>query len=132
MNKVSRRLSIVLASGMVIYLASLTKFIHLFQCPLYYVIGIPCPTCGMTRAFDALIHLDLNQALYYNPSFILVIVVVIVFIFEDYLELKLVKKIYTICLILLVLIYLIRMIIYFPNHDVLNYNQASLLNKLLK
>jgi hypothetical protein len=132
MNQVFKRLSIVISTGIAIYLVSLTTFIHIFECPLYYLIGIPCPTCGMTRAFDALLSLDIMQAFYYNPSFILVFIVVFVFIFEQYINNKLVKKIYTICLILLVLIYIIRMIIYFPNHDVLNYNQESLLNKLLK
>jgi hypothetical protein len=132
MNQVIKRVTLITGLGMAVYLATLTSFVHLFQCPLYYVIGIPCPTCGMTRAFESLIELDIMQAFYYNPSFILVIVVVIVFVFEEYIDRKLVTKIYYICLILLVLIYIIRMFIYFPNHDVLNYNQESLLNKLLK
>jgi hypothetical protein len=36
-------------------------------CPLHALSGIPCPTCGMTRATTALLHGDLAGALIWNP-----------------------------------------------------------------
>jgi len=36
-------------------------------CPLHHLTGIPCPTCGSTRAGLALLHADLLGALALNP-----------------------------------------------------------------
>ncbi|MCK5811355.1 MAG: DUF2752 domain-containing protein [Clostridiales bacterium] len=39
-----------------------------YQCPIYSVFHIPCPTCGLTRAFVLFAHLDFKRAYMYNPS----------------------------------------------------------------
>ncbi len=39
-----------------------------YQCPIYSVFHIPCPTCGLTRAFVLFAHFDFNKAYTYNPS----------------------------------------------------------------
>lgn len=36
-------------------------------CPLHALSGIPCPTCGTTRAASALLHGDISRALAWNP-----------------------------------------------------------------
>jgi Protein of unknown function (DUF2752) len=36
------------------------------QCPLRSLIGIPCPTCGMTHSFVALVQGDVFQAVQYH------------------------------------------------------------------
>jgi hypothetical protein len=36
-------------------------------CPFRALTGHPCPGCGMTRAFSAIAHGDLWQAVLYNP-----------------------------------------------------------------
>ena len=38
-------------------------------CGFLRCFGIPCPTCGMTRAFLSLFRLDLAAAFAYNPAF---------------------------------------------------------------
>ena len=43
-------------------------------CPFKYVTGIPCPGCGGTRAFFALVHGHIAEAVMINPLSVLVIV----------------------------------------------------------
>lgn len=38
-------------------------------CPIKFLTGISCPGCGMTRAWLALLRLDLHAALAYHPLF---------------------------------------------------------------
>ena len=40
-----------------------------FGCPFYRLTGIPCPGCGMTRAFLAAARLDFGAAFAYHPLF---------------------------------------------------------------
>jgi hypothetical protein len=35
-------------------------------CPLHGVVGLPCPSCGLTRALTALAHGDVVTALWWN------------------------------------------------------------------
>jgi len=37
-------------------------------CPLLTFTGIPCPFCGMGRAFVSIENFDIKQSFYYNPS----------------------------------------------------------------
>lgn len=36
-------------------------------CPLHALSGIPCPTCGVTRAVAALLHGEVGRAIILNP-----------------------------------------------------------------
>lgn len=40
---------------------------YFYRCPFYSITGIPCPGCGMTRAFLAAVRMDWRQALRWNP-----------------------------------------------------------------
>lgn len=46
----------------------------MYKCPFKFIFGISCPGCGMTRAFLALITLNLKDAFYYHPLFPVVII----------------------------------------------------------
>ena len=37
------------------------------SCPIMYLIKIPCPTCGMTRAILSLVRFDIKGYMAYNP-----------------------------------------------------------------
>ena len=49
-------------------------------CPIRAIFGIPCPTCGVTRAFLSLARLDIYGYLHYNvmavPLFLAVILTI--------------------------------------------------------
>ena len=41
----------------------------LVGCPLQRLTGIPCPACGMSRAWSCVLHFQFRQALQYHPLF---------------------------------------------------------------
>ena len=47
-------------------------------CPTRIIWGIPCPSCGTTRAVRALFHGEWMASLYYNPLGILVALMMVV------------------------------------------------------
>ncbi len=53
---------------------NLTK---IFACPLKTYTGVPCLTCGMTRSFVLLVHLEIAQAFLMNPVVFLTIVLLL-------------------------------------------------------
>ena len=42
-----------------------------WRCPALSLFGIPCPSCGSTRAFAALAQFDLLAAIKFNPLIVL-------------------------------------------------------------
>lgn len=50
-------------------LAVYAAAMHFFEihCPIAYIFGVPCPTCGMTRAMISLIRLDFAAYISYHP-----------------------------------------------------------------
>ncbi len=101
-------------------------------CLFYNTTGVYCPSCGMTRAFVALLHLDIKQAIYYNPMFILVPLTILPFFIEQFFFdiKKSTKTIYFIVLFLiLILTWILRLILFFPNEPVL-YNSNNLINNI--
>lgn len=59
-----RALPSIILSMMIILIIT-RKFI----CPFYFLFDIPCPGCGMTRAYLALLKLDFYEALHYHGLF---------------------------------------------------------------
>jgi hypothetical protein len=51
--------------------------IHLYrsvwQCPIAYVLHVPCPTCGISRAARALVRLNADEAFHAHPLVFLVV-----------------------------------------------------------
>ena len=67
----SRRLGMLIVAvlGILVGIWLLSFF---YRCPVYWITGIPCPGCGMTRAFFALMHLDFEAAFYWHPAVYLI------------------------------------------------------------
>lgn len=46
-------------------------------CFFEQVLGIPCPSCGLTRAFISISHLQFKEALHYNAACVLIYLIVV-------------------------------------------------------
>lgn len=60
---------------------------YLFQIPCGFrmLFGIPCPTCGMTRAYIALLHADIPTAFDCHSLFWAVPILFLYFLFDGHL-----------------------------------------------
>lgn len=63
-----------------------------YRCPFQFFFGVSCPGCGMTRAFIALLHLDIVGAFRYHPLFPLAILVGIYVVLEYFKIVRLPEK----------------------------------------
>ena len=69
-------LTLFCALALFLFLDTFSLFDYVLVCPLH-VLGIYCPTCGITRASHALLRLDLAAAFTYHPLVFLLIALVI-------------------------------------------------------
>lgn len=103
-------------------------------CLFKNLFGLPCPSCGMTRAYISLVRLDIKTAFYYHPLFILPLIIAIILLFKNS---RFIAKIYKnewfwiIVLLLTVSVWIIRMIMLFPDNSPMDFNENSLLFRIL-
>lgn len=106
-------------------------------CPARFLFGIPCPGCGITRTFLLLAQGKLIQASKMHIFWIPMVVLVIAFLIVRYLVfdkeknilyMKIIKKITYVMLVLSIVYYLYRMIVYFPNQEPMIYEANNLFN----
>lgn len=79
-------------------------------CLVERFIGIPCPSCGMTRAMFAFLNGDFKASLQYNPMLLSLPVLIIMFLFEDKLFHGKFRTISIITLVIIVLGFLVNYI----------------------
>ncbi len=93
----------------------LTWALCCFPCPIRHLTGIPCPGCGMGRAWYAALHLNFRKAFACHPAFWAVPVIAVFLLYDCKLFSK--KRTNTLVLtgVLLVVAvsYVIRLIMYF-------------------
>ena len=58
------------------------------KCPVRALFGIPCPACGMTRAWMSVFQLDFKSAFDYHPLFLLGPVLILMVIFYDEFDVR--------------------------------------------
>lgn len=78
-------------------------------CPIKMVTGISCPGCGITRAWNCLLHLDLDGAFFYHPLFWMAPFMGLAFLFEEKLPKKQLKFFWWVVIILFLAVYVIRL-----------------------
>lgn len=92
----NKRNALLIIAGIIVlmYLLSL-------PCPILYVTGIPCPGCGMTRAFVHLVQLDFVEAFHYHPLCFFLPFFAGVFLFRK----RMPRKVYNLCLFIVISIF---------------------------
>ncbi|MDD6214141.1 MAG: DUF2752 domain-containing protein [Firmicutes bacterium] len=96
----------------------------LLPCQIYRVTGVPCPTCGMTRAYKALLCGDIRNAFLMHPLFWLPPVFLVP-------RFRTRRWIFVAACVFLA-VYIIRMICMFPDVPPMNYNYNSLIGEFLR
>jgi len=106
------------------------------NCIIQAVTGMPCPACGITRAFISLLQLNFWDAMMYNPLILLLPVVGLALILSEthkFITRSVSFNIAIIIMIALVFgVYIYRMIIYFPHTTPMVYWERSLLGVILR
>lgn len=96
-------------------------------CIIANTTGFPCPTCGLTRSVMYTLKLDFKSAIEYNPLIIILPFSVLALgygvIKEDK---KFLSKVIYIIGGIAVVVWVIRMFMYFPNVEPMIYREKSL------
>lgn len=120
-----RSIKIIAIFGLVgIFGVLIAHYFHQSACPIYNTIGIPCPSCGMSRAVYSLLLLDIKSAFFYHPLVFVLPVIVYALIKEK-------KKLIIALIALILMVWVIRLIMFFPDVEPMNYNFDSLLGKFI-
>ena len=108
--------------GIVLILFLLLLF---YKCPIQSVTGLPCPGCNMKTSLYYLLHFKFSLSLYYHALLIPTIVVFIWIVFNHKNQ-EQTKKLLIIWAILMIIYYIYRMIVYFPNSPMI-YSKENLI-----
>lgn len=105
------------------------------KCIIRTLIGIPCPGCGMTRAWIEAINLNFYEAFKFHPLFLLAPILIILIIirgkestdkYTKYIDISIV-----VIIILFLGVYVFRMYRYFPSDIPMNINRESILFRII-
>lgn len=108
--------------GIVLILFLLLLF---YKCPIQSVTGLPCPGCNMKTSLYYLLHFKFSLSLYYHALLIPTIVVFIWIVFNHKNQ-EQTKKLLVIWAILMIIYYIYRMLVYFPNSPMM-YSKENLI-----
>lgn len=100
-------------------------------CPIHFFLGVSCPGCGMTRAWLALLHLDISGAFAAHPLFWLAPLVVLAILFDDQIDFSRHRPLILLIATAFFLVYLARLF-WFPGDIVVWQPQEGFLFRTFK
>lgn len=115
-----------------IYTVVVNLVFHAF-CPLVIFCGLPCPGCGITRAAVCIVTGRWRQAWRLNPVIFPIVLTALYFAWNRYLlgiRAKGIKWCLMLDAALLIIIYLVRMYLYFPDREPYVYVEDNVLARL--
>lgn len=113
-------------------------FTHFFghACPINLLFGVPCPSCGLTRAVLLVFHGDFSAALSMHPlvySLPLIAGLLLAAILSDkFAHSKIFLIIACVIAAAFIGLYIYRMVCFFPSEEPIAFNENSLLFKIIK
>ncbi len=121
------------AIAVIIYTVLVKLIFHAF-CPMVVVTGFPCPGCGMTRSLFFLLTGRIGQSVWIHPMGIPIAGLICYFLWNRYIlgrTAKGMKGLIIAAIVLLVVLYVWRMHLYFPNRPPYVYAKDNILAKTL-
>lgn len=115
---------VILFAVMGLAVVVIGKYSDIVICGFYRIFGVPCPSCGMTRAFTNLLNFNIGKAFWFHPLFPLVFIV-------PWMLIKPNKKIAYIIIAAFFVTWILRLIFLFPNVEPMTINYDSILIKFL-
>lgn len=103
-----------------------------FGCVVYQLLGIPCPGCGLTRAWLSLLRGDFSGAFRAHPLFWTLPFLVLLFLFAGRMSKKAVLILAVLAGVLFGGVYIARMVLYFPHQEPMTINRAAPLIRILE
>ena len=103
-------------------------------CPSVIVAGLPCPGCGMTRSIIFLLQGQVARSVYVHPMGIIVVITALYVGFFRYIlgkKVPLIKWIVLGLFITAIVLYVVRMHLYFPQRPPYTYNPGNLLERIV-
>lgn len=116
-------------AALLLYTVVANLVFHAF-CPLVIFGGIPCPGCGVSRATLCFLTGRWHRAWQLNPMVFPIVLTAAYFGWNRYLmgrKAKGIKAIAAVLLVLLIIVYGVRMYMYFPNRVPYVYTEDNLL-----
>lgn len=99
-------------------------------CLFWEITGLPCLTCGMSRAWLCALSGNLGQAFFWHPLFWTVPLLALILIFFGAGR-RWVQRSLLLCLFLFAAVYLARMVLLFPHTPPMTANPDGILPRLL-
>lgn len=127
------RLKSIIKNYKIILLILFYLIITRGKCLVRELTGVPCPGCGITRAYIALAKGDVKLAWHYHPLFWFIgPLIIFLLIFQNRLLNK--KKaqliIGIVSFILILGVYIFRMVTLFPNNPPMEFNRYSIIYRI--
>lgn len=109
MKKFNKKTFFIILTVVVIVLV-LAVF-GVYKCPFRYFFGVPCPTCGITRAIVSVFSLHFAASFYYYALWPLFIIALIFYALFEFNVIKISKKTFNILVIIFAIIILVYYIL---------------------
>ena len=128
MNIKKKRAALFLLLGLIVLVILL-----LWGCPFWIIIGVPCPGCGITRAWMLAVRGNLGEAFAMHPLYLLSLPMMgLIFMPRSWKLNKYKNTALTAIALVFIAVYAWRMVAMFPHTEPLVYNRNAVIYKIIE